>query len=77
MAKAEARRDAKTWLSGLCRDEALAVTAQFSGGLERGNLVKARRPFEIAVALPTGGDNDRPYASPHFWAALVLTGEPN
>ena len=52
--------------------EALALTAELSGGVERGKGARARPP----AAIP-GGDNDRPYASPYFWAAFVLAGDPD
>ena len=77
MAKAEALREAKAWLRGLNRAEILAVTAEMSGGVERGKGAKARPPAEVAAALPAGGDNDHPYARPHFWAAFVLVGDPD
>ncbi len=77
MPKAEALREAKAWLRGLRREEALALTAALSGGVERGKGVKARQPAESAAAVPAGGDEDRPYAHPHFWAAFVLTGDPD
>jgi tetratricopeptide (TPR) repeat protein len=74
MPKAEALREAKVWLRGLRRAEALAVmTAALSGGVERGKVTKGRLP----AAIPAGGDNDRPYAAPHFWAAFVLAGDPD
>jgi len=72
--KAEALREAKAWLRGLHRAEALAVTAELSGGIARGKGAKARQPAELTAAVPAGGDNDRPYASPYFWAAFVLAG---
>jgi len=75
--KAEAVREAKVWLRGLPRAEALAVTAELSGGVERGKGAKARLPDELAAAVPAGGDNDRPYAPPYFWAAFVLAGDPD
>ena len=76
--KAEALRDAKTWLRGLRRSEVLALTAEQSGGIERGKGSKARQSAKIAAAtIPSGGDNDRPYESPHFWAAFVLAGDPD
>ncbi len=77
MPKAEALREAKAWLRGLRREEALAVTAELSGGVERGKGVKARQPAEIAAAVRSGGDNDRSYAPPYFWAAFVLVGDPD
>jgi CHAT domain-containing protein len=77
MPKAEALREAKTWLRTLRRAEVLAMTAELSGGIERGKGGKARQPVDFAGAVPSGGDNDRPYASPHFWAAFVLVGDPD
>jgi len=77
MPKAEALREAKLWLRGLRRAEALAVTAELSGGVARGKGAKARQPDELAAAVPAGGDNDRPYAPPYFWAAFVLAGDPD
>jgi len=75
--KAEALREAKAWLRGLRRAEVLALTAELSGGVARGKGAKARRPDELAAAVPAGGDNDRPYAPPYFWAAFVLAGDPD
>jgi CHAT domain-containing protein len=48
-----------------------------SGGVERSKGAKARTPAALAASIPAGGDNDRPYASPHFWAAFVLVGDPD
>jgi CHAT domain-containing protein len=73
MPKAEALREAKAWLRLSGRAEALALTAELAGGVERGKGARARPP----AAIPAGGDNDRPYASPHFWAAFVLAGDPD
>jgi CHAT domain-containing protein/tetratricopeptide (TPR) repeat protein len=75
--KSEALREAKIWLRGLRRSEVLALTAEISRGVERGKGAKARPPGELASAVPSGGDNDPPYASPHFWAAFVLAGDPD
>jgi CHAT domain-containing protein len=75
--KAEALREAKVWLRGLSRSDALAVTATLSGGVERGKGTKGRQSGELSAAVPAGGDNDRPYAAPHFWAAFVLAGDPD
>ena len=77
MPKAESLREAKVWLRTLRRAEVLALTAEMSGGVERGKGSKARPPAELAAAVPAGGDDDRPYASPHFWAAFVLVGDPD
>jgi CHAT domain-containing protein len=75
--KAEALREAKAWLRELRRSEVLTLTAELSGGVERGKGTKARQPIELAAAVPHGGDHDRPYDSPHFWAAFVLVGHPD
>jgi CHAT domain-containing protein len=77
MPKAEALRESKAWLRGLSRADVLALTAELSGGVERGKDFKARRPAEVSAAVPPGADSDRPYASPHFWAAFVLAGDPD
>jgi len=76
MPKVESLREAKAWLRTLRRAEVLALTAELSGGVERGKGGKARQPADLAAAIPAGGDNDRPYASPHFWAAFVLAADP-
>jgi tetratricopeptide (TPR) repeat protein len=75
--KAEALREAKVWLRMLRRADVLTLTADLSGGVERSKGAKARPPAELAAAVPAGGDDDRPYASPHFWAAFVLVGDPD
>jgi len=75
--KAEALREAKAWLRELRRAEVLALIAELSGGIDRPKGAKARQPAEIADAIPPGGDNDHPYAPPHFWAAFVLAGDPD
>jgi CHAT domain-containing protein len=77
MPKAESLREAKAWLRSLDRAEVLALTAELSGGVERSKGAKARRPNELATAVTAGGDSDRPYASPYFWAAFVLVGDPD
>jgi CHAT domain len=77
MPKAVALREAKAWLRGLKRAELLALTAEMSGGVERSKGAKARQPADLAAAIPAGGDNEQPYASPHFWAAFVLAGDPD
>ena len=77
MPKAEALREAKTWLRGLRRSEVLALTAEQSGGIERGKGTKARQSAEVTSTIPAAGDNDRPYEPPHFWAEFVLAGDPD
>jgi hypothetical protein len=64
-------------LRGLNRAEALGLSAKLPGGVERGKNAKARRPAELAAAVAAGGDDNRPYSSPHLWAAFVLAGDPD
>jgi tetratricopeptide (TPR) repeat protein len=74
--RAEALREAKTWLRQLSRTEAEQRLAALVDGVprgERGNLKKAlptRQPD-----APTG--EDRPFAHPYYWTAFVLLGDPN
>jgi len=75
--KAEALREAKSWLRGLRRAHVLTLTAELSGGVARGKGAKARQLDDYTAAIPSGGDNDRPYAPPYFWAAFVLAGDPD
>ncbi len=75
--KAEALREAKAWLRNLSRAEVLSLVAQMSGGLDRSKGIKGRQSADAATLVPIGKDNDRPYAHPHFWAAFVLTGDPD
>jgi hypothetical protein len=82
MPKAEALREAKAWLRGLSRSDALAVTATLSGGVERGKGTKGRQSSDRGEIRPLqdqsrGRGDDRPYAAPHFWAAFVLAGDPD
>jgi len=60
----------EAWLRGLSRAEVLALTAELSGGVERSKGIKGRQPAELAAAVAARADNDRPYASPHYWAAF-------
>ena len=71
--KAEALREAKTWLRGLRRAEVLSLTAELRGGFERGKGGKAR----TSAVIPGKNEIDRPYESPHYWAAFVLSGDPD
>src|SRR5262249_20233132 len=77
MPKSEALREAKDWLRTLRRAEALALTVAMSGGIVRGKGAQAGQRAQVAGAIPAGGDSDRPYASPHYWAAFVLVGDPD
>ena len=77
MPKAEALREAKAWLRGLSRAEVLTLVAKLSGGISRGKDAEARPPAEALSSGLDRNENDRPYDSPHFWAAFVLSGDPD
>jgi hypothetical protein len=77
MPKAEALQEAKTWLRHLRRSEVLAAATEISGGIARGKGATKRQVKEVSPAIPAGGDNDRPYAAPYYWAAFVLAGDPD
>jgi hypothetical protein len=66
MPKAEALREAKTWLRGLTRNEADAAESNLPresrGGLRR------------IVGLPVA---NHPFEHPYYWAAFVLVGDPD
>jgi CHAT domain-containing protein len=68
MQKVEALREAQGWLRGLTRAEVEALSGRLPA-LERG----PERPIKRA-APPPGGEH--PYASPRFWAAFILIGDP-
>jgi CHAT domain-containing protein/tetratricopeptide (TPR) repeat protein len=67
--KAEALREAKSWLRHLTAEEVSVLTAQLPGGEVRGTV----REKPAAEELPAG---DHPYASPYYWAAFILVGDP-
>jgi tetratricopeptide (TPR) repeat protein len=76
MSKAAALAEAKAWLQGLSREEALRVAATVSQGLERG---KGRVRLPLLPELPAAAaaaKEEKPYAHPYYWAAFVLIGDP-
>jgi CHAT domain-containing protein len=75
LAKAEALAEAKSWLCGLSREEALRRTAQLTKGVERGKGRKELPPLPQLPPSPAGAVEDRPYAHPYYWAAFVLIGD--
>jgi CHAT domain-containing protein len=77
MPKAEALREAKAWLRGLRRAEVLTAIAELSGNAARLEPAQGRQPAGLAATVPAGGEDDRPYSPPHFWAAFVLVGDPD
>src|SRR5262249_24069882 len=75
LGKAAALAEAKAWLRGLSREEALRRTAQLARGGERG---KGRKELPLLPALPAsspGVVEGHPYAYPYYWAAFVLIGD--
>jgi tetratricopeptide (TPR) repeat protein len=70
--KAQALAEAKAWLRGLSRAEALQRTAQLSRGVARGK----GRPALPPLPAPTEAPDAPPYAHPYYWAAFVLIGDP-
>jgi CHAT domain-containing protein len=67
MPKAEALKEAKTWLRGLRRLEVLAAATEFSAGIERGKGAKARPSEDTSTA---GKDHDQSEASAYFRGEL-------
>jgi Tfp pilus assembly protein PilF len=70
--KAAALAEAKRWLRTLPRTQALKQAAALYQGIERG---KGRTKLPVVPALPETKE-DCPYAHPYYWAAFVLTGDP-
>jgi CHAT domain-containing protein len=72
--KAEALGEAKAWLRGLSRDEAVRRAAQLSGGVAR---AKGRPALPTLPAAPAEAPDTAPYAHPYYWAAFILIGDPD
>jgi CHAT domain-containing protein len=72
MSKAEALAEAKQWLRGLSREEAMKRAADLSNGVDRGKGRKVQPLLVQAAGNDNGGDKGRPYAHPYYWAAFVL-----
>jgi CHAT domain-containing protein/Tfp pilus assembly protein PilF len=73
LGRAEALREAKQWLRTLRRTEAEQQFGRLTEGLARG-VVKEGLPARAAGASQSQAD--RPFESPHYWAAFVLIGDP-
>jgi CHAT domain-containing protein len=71
MPKAEALREAKSWLRTLPRGERDNLAADLVKGELRGTVVKGKP----VVQLPKERA-DEPYAHPRYWAAFILLGDP-
>jgi CHAT domain-containing protein len=75
MAKAAALAEAKAWLRNLSREEALKRAASLTEGVSRGKGAAALPPLEVPAAGAKA--EDHPFAHPRYWAAFILTGDPN
>jgi CHAT domain-containing protein len=76
LSKAKALEEAKVWLRGLSRAEALKRSADLIDGVERAPKRKLDRvPPEVPQPPPgVGDDAAQPYAHPYYWAAFILIG---
>jgi CHAT domain-containing protein len=73
MKRAEALREAKTWLRNLSSEESKAKLSKLFGGVpvgERGPVVKGVKVTEAKAG-------EKPYADAYYWAAFVLVGDPD
>jgi tetratricopeptide (TPR) repeat protein len=70
--RAAALEEAKHWLRGLDRTEALALLGKLTQGVVRGPIVSRSKVVERTLAKA-----ERPYADPFFWAGFVLIGDPD
>jgi tetratricopeptide (TPR) repeat protein len=75
--KAQALAEAKAWLRGLSRDEALKQAARLTQGVERGKNRPVLPLLPPVPPAPAGATEGRPYAHPYYWAAFVLIGDPD
>jgi CHAT domain-containing protein/tetratricopeptide (TPR) repeat protein len=81
MPKAAALAEAKEWLRGLSRAQAVQRTAQLGMGAARGKNQPALPLLPEAAKVPSTTKSemgkDTPYAHPYYWAAFVLIGDPD
>ncbi|HEX4608058.1 MAG TPA: hypothetical protein VH092_07625 [Urbifossiella sp.] len=78
MGKAVALDEGKRWLRNLSGAEALALTAQMTNGVGRGDRGKdvVLRVGSSADPMAPGRDT-KPFAHPKYWVAFILIGDPN
>jgi CHAT domain-containing protein/tetratricopeptide (TPR) repeat protein len=77
MGKAAALAEAKAWLRGLSRQEAVKRTARLTDGVARGKGRPVQPLLPLVSANAAGAKDDRLYAHPYYWAAFVLIGDPD
>lgn len=68
MSKAEALKEAKSWLRNLTRDEVEQLLA---------NLPEGSRGLKLEHDTTTPETADRPFAHPYYWSAFILIGDPS
>jgi CHAT domain-containing protein len=76
MPKAAALAEAKAWLRTLTRKEAEKLATALTEGDSRSKPTSKRPPLEMPPAASKAKSGDCPFAHPHYWAAFVLTGDP-
>jgi tetratricopeptide (TPR) repeat protein len=76
MPKAAALAEAKAWLRTLSRNEAEKLTMALTEGDSRSKPTSKRPTLETPPATAKEKPSDCPFAHPHFWAAFILTGDP-
>ncbi len=75
LGRAEALKEAKTWLRRLERKETEKLLVELTNRLPPSERSKVRPPIP-ANKTGTKSKGDRPFEHPYFWAAFVLVGDP-
>jgi tetratricopeptide (TPR) repeat protein len=73
MSRAPALDEARRWLRGLSRKQAVALAGRLERGALRGTEEEVPALAEKEPSLPAG---ERPFAHPFYWAAFILLGDP-
>ena len=71
MPKAQALREAQTWLRQLTSGGRNRLAAQLGQGEMRGTVV-----LDKPEARPGDKSLDRPYEHPRYWSTFILLGDP-